>query len=147
MDKIFSYLDPNSPIPQAERQARLLAAALCGFYALAAIYLFVVGGTMLLQVISGQAAGTLSWALGVLALGALLAATTIGLWRFRRGAITFSALILTAALVYSVIGDIEQGNWLLAILKAVVVGPAILTGHLRLWKEAWLHQNNSNTIG
>ena len=136
MDKFLSYLDPNSQIPLPERQARLLSAILCGFYALAAIYLFVNGVTMLLQVASGRTSTLLSWALGLTILSFLLAAITWGLWHFRHWAITFSALILTAALVYSLIGDIEQSNWLMAILKILVISPAIATGHLRLWNES-----------
>jgi hypothetical protein len=143
MEKFLSYFDPKSPIPLPERQARLLAAVLCGFYALAAIYLFVIGVTMLLQVASGNNATTLSWALGIIILSFLLAAITRGLWQVRHWAITFSALILTAALVYSLLGDIDQNSWLLAILKAIVIGPAIATGHLRLWKEALRQQQDS----
>ena len=136
MIKFFSYLDPNSPLPLPERQARLLAAVLCGFYVLAAIYLFVIGATMLMQVASGHNTTMLSWALGIIILSFLLAAITRGMWLFQHWAITFSALILTAALIYSLVEDIEQSNWLLAALKAVVIGPAIATGHMRLWKES-----------
>ena len=85
----------------------------------------------------------LPWALGITLLSFLLAAISRGMYQIRHWAITFSALILTAALIYSLVGDIDQSRWLLAILKAVVIGPAIATGHLRLWEEARRHQQDT----
>lgn len=136
MKQLFSYLDPNSSLPAGERQVRLLAAVLCGVYVLAAIYLVVVGGTMLLQSAAGAAQRQLSWGLGLVGLSFLLAGITLGLWRLRHWAITFSALILLAALVYSILDDLEAGSWWMAILKAVVIAPAIATGHGRLWRHS-----------
>ena len=143
MEKLFSYLDPKSPVPLDERQARLLIAVLCGVYALAAIYILVAGATLLIQItMQSKPPDQLTWALGYIALGILLAAIVLGLWQPQHWAVTLSALLLIAALVYSILGDIPQANWLMAGLKIILI-PAILTGHSRLWKEARRHQQDS----
>jgi hypothetical protein len=137
MDKLPSLLKPDPNVPLAERQSGLLIFLLCGVYALAAVYLIVAGATLVLQAATGVIPSNMySWGAGLLALSILLIAVTLGLWRARHWAVTFSALILTASLVYNVLGDIDQANWLMAILKVVVIGPAVAAGHMRLWREA-----------
>ena len=66
----------------------------------------------------------------------LLAAAAVGLWRARRWGVLLSLALLSAALGYSILGDLQYGSRTLALLKAVLIIPALLAGHRRLWKAS-----------
>ena len=146
MNDPFASLKPSgqpaapgaSPAATLEvRQARLLTLALCAIYALGTLYLGIASASLLLQALSASPEpNSLRWGLAFAAAVLLLAAAAGGLWRARRWGVLLSLALLSAALGYSILGDLQYGSRTLALLKAVLIIPALLAGHRRLWKAS-----------
>ena len=68
---------------------------------------------------------------GFLSVG--LGASGIGIWQGKRWGVAMSALLMALFLAYSILSDIQSGNLWGVLLKSIIMMPAIIGLHIKLW--------------
>ena len=127
--------DTSSPTSLPARKRTAMISLLCVILWLSALYIGVYGLTLLARVgRDDEPFAQIGWIIVLGTCSILFAITATGLWRARRWGVTLSALTFVAALLYSVVFDVRDGNILGVAVKVLIIIPTLVLGHLHLWR-------------